>query len=598
MSRNGWAPLLGVFVLALALRLVHLWEMWHGPFSPAVYLPIDAGQYQRWALAWLEGEWPPAEPYFRAPLYTLFLGSVYAVLGPSPLGALVLQCVLGAAGCVLVHGIALELFADRRVAILAALASALTATLIYFDAQLLSGSLDVFLQLAALRLLLLAARREASAWWLAAGGFLGLSALHRGAILLYVPFVLLWLALLARGRAREAPSQRAALRFGATRALALLVPLAAALLPVSWHNARYDRVGQPADGREVMRRLAAGEFVTVAANSGINFYLGNQRVLRQLNRLDDPEHLAVYNRIRLEPGRKGIASASGANAYLVRETLRQVAAWPGEWLQLMGTKLAELLNGTEIPRNTSPYADRQDSWVLRLLLWRFLVAVPSGLILPLGLLGLFLARRSWREHMPVWGALLAQAAFVLAFFVTARYRLPMLPLLTIYAAYTAVVGFDRWRARDRDAGALLGSFFVLVALCNLPIVAVSSKHHWVDHYNLGVAHRDAGEPALAEPHLRKAAELNPQGAIPLVAWCEHLAGLERWEEALPACSRAVTVALDSASARYHLGLSLESLGRLDESLEQYQGADRLQPGAAEIRRALGRVRQRMGPPSR
>jgi hypothetical protein len=369
-------------------------------------------------------------------------------------------------------------------------------------------------------------------------------------VLLLLPLVLVWLALLAAGRA-GAPAPPRPARFLAVRAPALLLPVALALSAVAWHNARFDRPGSAAPAAETWRRLAAGEFVPLASNSGINFYLGNQRVLRGLNRLDDPDHIAVYERIAREPTRRGIESTAAANRFLVAETLRHMAEWPGEWLWLLGAKTLELVNGTEVPRNTNLYADRAFSPTLRLLVWRAGVAFPSGLVLPLAGVGLWLARRDWRRHFVVWSSLATLAAFLLSFFVTERYRLPALPLLAIYAAHALVELHARWRAGARaSAGRLLAATGALLLLCNLPVVPVSDAHHWVDHYNLGIALSQHGDLAGAEQHLREAAARNPDDERVRRATCEILLRRGRRDEAGPWCAPGpLSLPLPGAPAR-------------------------------------------------
>ncbi len=588
-GRGGLLDVLAIFGAALALRLAYLWEALQSPFAASLYLPIDAQRYHMWAIDWLHGAWPTHEAFFRPPFYPFFLGSIYALSGPNPVAALVVQAVLGAARCLLVHGIARELFADRRVALLASLICAAYGTLIYFDAQLLSGSLDVFLQLLILRLLLVASRRPGLGWWLAAGACIGLSATNRGGVLLLIPLVLIWLWRLPAWRPSAAakPQRRLLL----ARTLALLLPVGLAILPITWHNVRYDQGSAPQTGAEMLRRVASGDFVALASNSGINFYLGNHRVLRGANRLDHPDHFAVYDRVRNEPASKGLTSASAANAYLVQETLRHVGKWPREWLALMGIKLAELVNGTEIPRNTSLYADRQYSSVLSALLWRSLIAFPSGLVIPFGLVGLWLARRAWHQHFLVWSSLAVHTVFILAFFVTARYRLPMLPLLGIYAAHAGLRLFDRLQAGERAAAARLGgALAALLVVSNLGIVPVSRSHHAIDHYNRGVAYEQQGEYEKAEVQMRRAVELSPHHAEALVHLCDLLLNREQAQEALPFCTRAVQAAPTSAPAHYRFGQALERLGRGAESVKHYEQATRLAPDAAAARRALDRVR--------
>jgi tetratricopeptide (TPR) repeat protein len=592
-GQDGLLDILAILGAALALRLTYLWETLQSPFAASLYLPIDARRYHIWAIDWLHGAWPTHEAFFRPPLYPFFLGSIYSLSGPNPVAALLVQAVLGAASCLLVHGIARELFADRRVALLASFVCAAYGTLIYFDAQLLSGSLDVFLQLLVLRLLLVASRRPGLGWWLATGACIGLSATNRGAVLLLMPFLLVWLWRLPAWRpgAAAEPPRRRQRHLLPARALALLLPVGLAILPVTWHNVRYDKGSAPQAGAQLLRRVAAGDFVALASNSGINFYLGNHRVLRAANRLDHPDHFAVYDRVRNEPASKGLTSASAANAYLVRETLRHVSEWPREWLVLMGIKLVELVNGTEIPRNTSLYADRQYSSVLSALLWKRLIAFPSGLVIPFGLVGIWLARRAWRKHFLVWSSLTVQAVFILAFFVTARYRLPMLPLLGIYAAHAGLRLFDRLQAGERAAAARLGcALAALLVVSNLGIVPVSESHHAIDHYDRGIAYEQQGEHEKAEVHMRRAVELSPHNAEALVHLCDLLLNREQAEEALPFCSRAVQADPMSAPAHYRLGLALERLGRSAESVTHYEQATRLAPDASAARRALERVR--------
>ena len=158
-----------VTVIALALRLAHLFADAQGPFGAAGYLPIDARTYHAWARDWLAGSWPPAQPYFRPPLYTWFVGAVYAVAGPEPIAVKVVQAMLGAVTSTLVWATARELFAGTRVALLAAAIWAFCGTSIFFDAQLLPGSLDAFLQTALVWRLLVAGRTQRLAAWSSAG---------------------------------------------------------------------------------------------------------------------------------------------------------------------------------------------------------------------------------------------------------------------------------------------------------------------------------------------------------------------------------------------------------------------------------------------
>src|SRR5512145_565389 len=87
----------GVFLVALALRGLHLWQLRASPFLE-VRLG-DAATYDKWARGIAAGDWLGSEVFFQAPLYPYLLGTIYATLGDDPLLVRGLQCVLSAAAC-------------------------------------------------------------------------------------------------------------------------------------------------------------------------------------------------------------------------------------------------------------------------------------------------------------------------------------------------------------------------------------------------------------------------------------------------------------------------------------------------------------------
>ncbi len=595
-ARAAWIGIAVVTLIALGLRLLHLSADAQGPFGAAGYLPIDARTYHAWARDWLAGNWPPAQAFFRPPLYTWFVGAVYAIAGPEPIAVKIVQAALGAATGALVWAIARELFADAAVALVAAAIWAICGTSIYCDAQLLPDSLDAFLQAALVWRLLVAGRTRRLANWGAAGVLVGLCALHRGGVLLLVPVLLVWIRLLAGWAARDAArapvstAQRPWPAF-ARMALALLVPAALVIAPVAWRNAAWD---VPLDGRagigETLARLATGRFVSIAESSGVNFRLGNDPVLRELNDVTHPDHFAVWDRLIAEPYQTGIRSVSEASAFEVRATLREMAAQPRAWGGLMLEKAFELVNGAEIPRNSSIYPDREYSLVLRTLLWKHGLAFPSGLIIPFGLAGIWLVRRSLREHFVPLACLAMQAVFVLAFFVTARYRLPSLPLLSIYAAYAGLSLRELVRERRRgEALRLAGGLALLLLVSNHAVGAMPSAHWPLEHLDLALAHLRRSELKPGEAQLRAALALDPDFPVANENLCQLLVYAGRGAEALPACSRAVIAKPDSADLHQQLGVALEAAGKRPAAIDEYRRALQLAPGHTKAATALAKA---------
>src|SRR3954469_12369993 len=91
---------LGIFLLALSLRLLHVWQILRSPFFDV--LLGDAHSYDEWARKIAAGEWVGRDVFYQAPLYPYFLGAIYATVGPSLLAVRVIQAVIGAASCALV----------------------------------------------------------------------------------------------------------------------------------------------------------------------------------------------------------------------------------------------------------------------------------------------------------------------------------------------------------------------------------------------------------------------------------------------------------------------------------------------------------------
>src|ERR1700688_109815 len=75
----GWAA--AIFLVALAIRLLHVWQIRRAPFFSL--LMGDAHGYDEWARQIAGGDWVVKEVFSRAPLYPYFLGAIYAIVGPS-----------------------------------------------------------------------------------------------------------------------------------------------------------------------------------------------------------------------------------------------------------------------------------------------------------------------------------------------------------------------------------------------------------------------------------------------------------------------------------------------------------------------------------
>src|SRR5262249_39705503 len=141
LSRKSLPPALWIFLTALAVRLVHVWQMRGSPLFSA--LLGDSGGYDEWARRIAGGEWIGTDVFYQAPLYPYMLGVIYAVAGRHLLLVRVVQVLIGSASCVFLAR-AVERFVSRRASVAAGLMLALYAPAIFFDGLIQKSVLDVF----------------------------------------------------------------------------------------------------------------------------------------------------------------------------------------------------------------------------------------------------------------------------------------------------------------------------------------------------------------------------------------------------------------------------------------------------------------------
>jgi tetratricopeptide (TPR) repeat protein len=220
---------------------------------------------------------------------------------------------------------------------------------------------------------------------------------------------------------------------------------------------------------------------------------------------------------------------------------------PAAWSALLFKKFVLVWNAREIDRN-------QDSSVMReaSLVWR-LLGVPWVLLSVCGLVGVGLVWRRRGLH-PLHTLLLLQLLGVMAFFVTTRYRLVLLPWLAIAAAVTLLeVSGAVWR-RQQSRIILLTGLLLLALLLALP--------DW-----FGV-----GRHPFGRPEFDRAQVLARRG--------EREAALEAYEAAVASHPRDPDVL-------FRYGEHLERMGRRDDAIAAYEATAELAPQSYKPMLALG-----------
>ncbi|MGY8823949.1 MAG: tetratricopeptide repeat protein [Candidatus Latescibacterota bacterium] len=469
-----------LFIAALALRLIYLWEHRASPFFDAPIL--DAKTFLDKAQLIADGDlWGGSEPFWQPPLYIYLLAAVCWLFPISHFVAIhFLHATLGALSCVIVYVLVRRTFGEQ-VGRIAGGITALCGSLIYFEGELLAVPLEVILNLLLLHRLSLALRQQRNRDWILAGLIVGLAALTRPNVLLFATVFCAWL-IWQRDDVNRI-SRRAFLSFLLTAALVIC--------PITLRN-----------------WIAEPDLVLISSNGGVNFYIGNNA---------DYEHTVSlrpgmdWDEMVMEPGRAGQQTAAAKSAYFLRKSLSYIAAHPLDYLGLLLDKSLAFWLGPEAKRNQNIYYARQDSRVLSALLWDWHLSFPFGLLGPLSLLGLGL---SIRERDPSIVILrlyaLSYIASVVLFFPAARYRMPVLPVLIAFAAFAAWCLYLSIRRKSwaRAAGQI-APLSVLLILCNLTAASPPITEDAQLHFDLGEVHLRKENYAIAERYSRRALALDP-----------------------------------------------------------------------------------------
>ena len=553
LPRLAW-----IFLAALALRLFYLWEMRDSILFEV--LVGDGEGYERSASELLQNGWRVEGGFYQAPLYPFFLAAVHALWGPGLAAVRFVQAFLGAASCVLLAD-ATGRFFDRRAGAVAGWLLALYAPAIFHDGAIEKTSLALF----ALTVFLAVLARARSNPTPARAGILGLTigvlSLLRDNLVVLIAVVAIWLWL-AR------PERRAA-------AVAALL-LGVALIQAPFVAENYAAIGSLSSGSHL----------------GANLYIGNNPRADGLYVSLVPgqgnwEHERENARILAEREAGHSMSPGAVSLYWARRAIEWAAAHPLDWARLTLRKLHYTFHAREWMDSQSYEAFRSESALLRALgaVLRF------GLLVPLAAVGIWSSRRDRRDVLLLYGCIAAVTASIVPFFVFARFRFPLVPLLLPFCA----LALSRPRRAASKGGALV--FVATLALVHLPVAAV--EHPIGDTYN-NVAGKltGRGEPERALPVLRTAIAGDPGYAPPHVNLAVALTRLGRLREARESLQRAVELGVEERAYVEMAHGQIDAMaGDLRRALERFEVARRLSPSWPEVHLKLGLVHARLGSPA-
>ncbi len=615
---------LAILLCGFALRVAFIHQLRDKPEFENLIL--DARVYDEQAQGIAAGRGPGVDVFYQDPLYPYLLAAVYRVAGRDLHLVRLLQAAAGCAAGWLLFRLAASWW-GAATGLLALAFWAFYEPLIFYEGQVLKeclGPAGVVTLLFLLDLAIGGTRGEfgiagttngqlptsnkiptsnepttgsglvvegwgfvgrwtldvcRSALWAASGLVLGLLVLVRANLLplaLLVPFVA-WSARGARPRGWVLRSTAA-----------FLAGTALAIAPVTWRN-----------------WSVGGDLALTTAQAGQNFYTGNHPG-NDTGRYVPPPFVRanpLYEQVdfRAEAvrrtGRPDL-KPSDVSGYWAAETWRTIRAAPGRFLRNTFRRLALFGNAFEFPDNVNLYLTRAETAPIL-----GLAAAKFAWIAPLALLGMIAAAAEWRRWLSAGLVLAVTAGTVSAFFLFARYRLPAVPVLILFAARAVTWAVEHWReGRLRRLPAAAGVVALAAVAVNWPVEALTTvrTESPVARFNRGMERLESGRWAEAREDFEAAVRIDPKFPAAAEAWQgigvailkdEGMAEMSstfqvpgsklhdtvskrrEWlERAVEAFGAALRLKPAYPEAHHRLGNALHLLGRRDEARAAYARA--------------------------
>ncbi len=491
--RSGLAIMLALFTLAFCVRLVYVLQI-----SDAPYFDNPAGDSKYFldrAHEILGGDMlGRTVPFYSSPLYPYFIGGVFWLFGQQMLILCIIQILIGSANCVVIYLIARKISGKGSYApVISGACAVAYGLLVFFDADMLQIFMTLLFIDSGLFFLISFQEAQRAYKVIAAGLAIGLAALDRTNVLLFVP-IAMWYT--AAGFTFTLKNWRI------KPAMIFLACVTAVILPVTLRNI-----------------IVGRDLVLVSSNAGVNLYIGNNPEAPGVFFLPEGSGLSNDD---LEGTAQQVAedalgrdlSPSQVSGYWAERAGRFMIQEPPKIAGLLLNKFLMFWNAYEVPNNLDYYFVR--AYIAPVL--KFTV-LGFWLLAPIAVAGiLWRWRRGLRRGEKLLIAfLITYMISVLPFFITERYRLPIVPVLIVFTGFciTDIIKAVRTR-KFLELVFVFGGIAVLAVFVNWPRIRFDQARmrtimgtRYLDRALLDLKN-NAADLGHAVLHMKWAAELRPQ----------------------------------------------------------------------------------------
>ena len=435
--------LVGLFLIALAVRGIYFVELSHLPYFDIVLPVYDHFNFDQGALNFAAGDLLARSPNNSySPLYKYFLGSIYYLFGRNFYAVYGLQFFMGALGSVFLFLIGKRLF-DARVGFLAFAGFSLYSTEIIYEGIILRAAFITFLTIVSFYALIRLRDSPTSLMLIGCALILSLFFQSRPNTFLCLPFVILYVHKYVFKD--WGPEER-------MRGWGLfLIPLFLSFIPLL-----------------VQCFLVHDKFVFFDSSGPIAFTAANF--------IDYPGvgfDTNLLKHFQKQHQMEGLSPLSFI--------FQQVMSDPAGFLKMLWRKLYFYFNDLEGASNLSIYLYLENSKILPFLFSHF------ALFSALGLMGIVLSIQGRERVFLLYAYLVCMILSVVLFHVVSRFRIPSAPFLILFSAYAVGRVCTWWGHRQFKPIAVFALVF-LILFYGLRAPEGHVKIRYVDYCNWSYAY--------------------------------------------------------------------------------------------------------------
>lgn len=320
--------------------------------------------------------------------------------------------------------------------------------------------------------------------------------------------------------------------------------------------------------------------VLLSWNGGINFYLGNNQYANGWSATSPELDVTWWGGYKdaiviaeRDIGQKLLPSQ--VSHYWFKRGFNYILSQPLDWTGLTLKKIYLLFNSFELSNNQSIQAFRLFSPLLRIPLVNF------GLIIALAIWGLISLPRT-RKKMIIYLFLISYACSIVVFFVTARYRMPLVPFLLLFASYTVFWILQKFRAREHTRIIPAVIIVIVVAIfVHTDFYSTHSTNYSKIYVSIGNRYFSSGDFSRAIEEYKEALTYDSENTDAMNALANTYMMLGQKINAMQLFRESLNIQ-KSVDAFCKLGLIHFQLGRLDSAQVCFEEAAQLDSTNPEV----------------